>query len=108
MIRSHFSNFVKKLEKMENSKSLTIIGLGPMGQAITLDYLTKGYKVTVWNRTEAKAKRMAEEGAIHAQTVEEALNKSQLVFIILTEYDQMFQVLNSFTDHLSGKTLVNL
>ncbi len=93
---------------MKNSKSLTIIGLGPMGQAITRTYLAKGYKVTVWNRTATKAKAMAEEGAIHAQTVEKALNESQLVFIILTEYDQMYQVLNNFTNNLSGKTLVNL
>ncbi|MFD7522111.1 NAD(P)-binding domain-containing protein [Paenibacillus chitinolyticus] len=43
----------------ENRKSVTVIGLGPMGQAMAGVYLERGYQVTVWNRTPDKADELA-------------------------------------------------
>ncbi|MEV4184161.1 NAD(P)-binding domain-containing protein, partial [Streptosporangium canum] len=46
-----------------NTKSVTVIGLGPMGQAMADAYLDGGYEVTVWNRTAGRADRLVARGA---------------------------------------------
>jgi 3-hydroxyisobutyrate dehydrogenase-like beta-hydroxyacid dehydrogenase len=32
---------------------VTVLGLGPMGQALSAALLDEGYRTTVWNRTES-------------------------------------------------------
>ncbi|MDP4096265.1 NAD(P)-binding domain-containing protein [Paenibacillus sp. P96] len=91
-----------------NSKSVTVIGLGPMGQAMADVYLKRGYKVTVWNRTSSKADELAARGAVKASSINEALAANELTVISLTDYDVMYPILNPASEHLSGKVLVNL
>jgi 3-hydroxyisobutyrate dehydrogenase-like beta-hydroxyacid dehydrogenase len=86
---------------------VTIIGLGPMGQAMTRAFLAKGHPVTVWNRTRAKARALATEGAVAADTVSDALT-SELVVLSLTDYQAMYDVLAPAQDFLAGRTVVNL
>lgn len=95
--------------KISNTKSgVSVIGLGPMGQAMARAYLAAGYSVTVWNRTTSKAEALAEEGATRAETVADALEANQLIIFSLTEYDVMYKVLNGATDALKNRVLVNL
>lgn len=95
--------------KILNKKTgVSIIGLGPMGQAMARVYLAAGYSVTVWNRTTSKAKTLAEEGATRAETVGDALEANQMIIFSLTEYDVMYKVLNGATDALKNRVLVNL
>ncbi|SDE54335.1 NAD(P)-dependent oxidoreductase [Glycomyces harbinensis] len=88
--------------------AITIIGLGPMGQAMVKAYLGAGYEVTVWNRTAAKADAMAELGAERAATVAEALDAGDLAIVTLTDYRAMYDVLGQAEDHLAGKVVANL
>lgn len=95
--------------KVSNKKSgVSVIGLGPMGQAMAHAYLAAGYSVTVWNRTTSKAKALAEEGATRAATVADALEANQMTIFSLTEYDVMYKLLNGATDALKNRVLVNL
>jgi len=89
-------------------KSISIIGLGPMGQAMAQAFLEKGYTVTLWNRTASKAAKLREAGASLAQDPGEALAASKLVIISLTDYDIMFNLLENYTAFFKGRTLVNL
>ncbi|MFF0575552.1 NAD(P)-dependent oxidoreductase [Streptosporangium saharense] len=90
-------------------KSVTVIGLGPMGQAMAGAYLDGGYEVTVWNRTPARADELVARGARRAETVEEALTANELVVLSLIDYDAMDAVLAQAPESaLAGRTLVNL
>ena len=43
--------------------AVTVIGLGPMGQAMTRTLLTAGHPVTVWNRTAGRADGVVADGS---------------------------------------------
>ncbi|MFJ6850910.1 NAD(P)-dependent oxidoreductase [Streptomyces sp. NPDC091271] len=88
--------------------AVTVIGLGPMGRAMTRTLLTTGRPITVWNRTAARADGVVAEGATLAATPREALEASGLVILSLTDYRAMYDILGSATGSLAGRTLVNL
>ncbi|MEU9058281.1 NAD(P)-binding domain-containing protein [Streptomyces sp. NPDC048430] len=88
--------------------AVTVIGLGPMGRAMTRTLLTAGRPVTVWNRTAARADGVVAEGAARAATPREAVEASGLVILSLTDYRAMYDILGSATGSLAGRTLVNL
>jgi len=51
---------------MSDTSSIThvgYVGLGIMGSAMAANLLKAGFKVTVWNRTESKAKALIDQGA---------------------------------------------
>ncbi|MFD6290679.1 NAD(P)-dependent oxidoreductase [Streptomyces sp. NPDC060205] len=86
----------------------TVIGLGPMGQAMARTLLTAGHHVTVWNRTAARADGVVADGAALAATPAEAVEASDLIILSLTDYAAMYDILGSATGSLAGRTLVNL
>ncbi|MEV5442988.1 NAD(P)-binding domain-containing protein [Streptomyces sp. NPDC052644] len=95
---------------MSNSakQSVTVIGLGPMGQAMAGAFLDHGYDVTLWNRTASRADALVARGAVLAPTVEEALAANELVVLSLTDYDAMYALLEPASAALAGRVLVNL
>lgn len=92
----------------ERARSVTVIGLGPMGQAMVRAYLEAGIAVTVWNRSAEKVEAMAELGATGAATVADALAGAELIVLSLTQYDAMYDVLGQAADRLPGKVVVNM
>lgn len=87
---------------------VTLIGLGPMGQAMVRTLLAAGHPVTVWNRTPSRADALVTEGALLAATPSEAVAASDVVLLSLTDYAAMYDVLGSASDALRGRTIVNL
>ncbi|MDQ0382940.1 NAD(P)-dependent oxidoreductase [Amycolatopsis thermophila] len=94
-------------EHQQNS-AVTVIGLGPMGQAITRTLRAAGHPVTVWNRTAARAAGVVAHGATLAPTPAEAVEASGLVILSLTDYQAMYDILGGATASLANRTLVNL
>ncbi|MEH0549025.1 NAD(P)-binding domain-containing protein [Streptomyces sp. B21-105] len=90
------------------NSAVTVIGLGPMGQAMTRALLAAGHPVTVWNRTAGRADGVVADGARLATTPGEAVEASDLVILSLTDYQAMYDILDDATDSLAGRTLVNL
>ncbi|MEU4343351.1 NAD(P)-binding domain-containing protein [Nocardia sp. NPDC023852] len=88
--------------------SVTVIGLGPMGQAMVRSLRASGTKVTVWNRSPEKADAVWEFGAVRAGTVAQALDAGEVIVLSLTDYRAMYDVLEPVVEHLPGKTIVNL
>ncbi|WP_017622828.1 NAD(P)-dependent oxidoreductase [Nocardiopsis chromatogenes] len=87
---------------------VTLIGLGPMGQAMADAFLKAGYDLTVWNRTRSKADALAERGAHVAASPAEALRAGGPVLLSLTEHAAMYSVLEGAEADLDGRTVVNL
>lgn len=90
------------------NSAVTVLGLGPMGQAMTRTLLTAGHPVTVWNRTAGRADGVVTAGATLAATPGEAVEASDLVILSLTDYRAMYDILGDATASLAGRTLVNL
>jgi 3-hydroxyisobutyrate dehydrogenase-like beta-hydroxyacid dehydrogenase len=87
---------------------VSLIGLGPMGQAMARAFCAQNYRVTVWNRTAERAADVVAAGATLATTPAEALAASELVILSLTDYQAMDDILAAYTDALAGRVLVNL
>jgi 3-hydroxyisobutyrate dehydrogenase-like beta-hydroxyacid dehydrogenase len=87
---------------------VTLIGLGPMGQAMVRVLIAAGHPVTVWNRTPARAEPLVAEGAVLAATPAEALAANELVILSLTDYQAMYDILGPVEDALRGRVVVNM
>ncbi|MFJ2646185.1 NAD(P)-dependent oxidoreductase [Streptomyces sp. NPDC087420] len=88
--------------------TVTVIGLGLMGQALARAFLTAGHPTTVWNRTAVKADQLVAEGAWLAPTVGDAIRRSSLTVICLTDYHAVRELLGTPDVELDGTTLINL
>ncbi|MFI9507060.1 NAD(P)-dependent oxidoreductase [Nocardia sp. NPDC052566] len=91
-----------------NRRSVTVIGLGPMGMAMVEAFLAAGVEVTVWNRSAEKAVAAVALGAMRADSVAAALDANELTVVVLTHYAAMHEVLGQAPDHLAGKVIVNM
>src|SRR5436190_6963033 len=82
---------------------ITVIGLGPMGQAMVRTLVKAGVRTTVWNRTASRAEGL---DADIAASVPEVLAANELVVLSLTDYQAMYDILGD--QKLAGKVIVNL
>jgi 3-hydroxyisobutyrate dehydrogenase-like beta-hydroxyacid dehydrogenase len=82
---------------------ITVIGLGPMGQAMVRQFVKAGHPTTVWNRTASRAEGL---GATIAPSVAEALAANEFVVLSLTDYQAMYDILGD--EKLDGRVIVNL
>lgn len=93
---------------MTAQTSVTLLGLGPMGSALSRAFLEAGHPTTVWNRTPGKAEALVANGATEAATATEAINASELVIVCVIDYDAVHSIIEPAADVLRGRTLVNL
>ncbi|MGC4988688.1 NAD(P)-dependent oxidoreductase [Nocardia salmonicida] len=96
------------MSEQTTSRSVSVLGLGPMGQAMVKAFLEAGVEVTVWNRSTAKVDALVALGAKRADTVAEALAANEVSVLSLTHYDAMYDVLGRAVDQLPGKVIANL
>lgn len=87
---------------------VTVIGLGAMGAALAETLLEKGYSVTVWNRTAAKAGPLLDAGATAAASPKDAVAASPMSIVCVGNYADTHEVLDTTGTALPGKTLVQL
>ena len=88
--------------------TVTVVGLGPMGQALTAALLDAGYRTTVWNRTEDKARAVRDRGAVWAPSPADALRASDVTLINVVDHDAVDAVLAAAGDAVDGRTVVGL
>lgn len=81
-----------------------------MGATLARLLLRAGYRVTVWNRTSAKADSLGREGALLAPTAAAAVQASRLLVLCVHDYAAVRDILEapSVADALRDRTLVNL
>lgn len=95
---------------MSETSEVSIIGLGAMGFALAQTLLDRGHRVTVWNRTSAKAEPLVQAGARLAPDISAAVNASPTIIVCVTDYNasrSLFETEEAATA-LSGKVLVQL
>ncbi|MEU4447340.1 NAD(P)-binding domain-containing protein [Actinosynnema sp. NPDC050801] len=91
---------------MTDKTPLTVIGLGPMGQAMVAKFLGAGHPTTVWNRTASRADGVVALGATRAATAADAVAANRLLILSLTDYAAMYDILDGVD--LAGRVVVNL
>ncbi|THV37131.1 NAD(P)-dependent oxidoreductase [Glycomyces buryatensis] len=88
--------------------SITVLGLGAMGSAITARLRETGYDTTVWNRTAAKTEPHVEAGSRAAPTVAEAIKTGDFVLVVLLDHASVREQLEPVADALKEKVVINL
>lgn len=88
--------------------SVTVLGLGAMGQALAAAFVRAGHPTTVWNRSAGRDADLVAEGAKSAHSVAEAVAASDLVVACLLDHQSVHSVLDPVTDILADRALVNL
>ena len=79
-----------------------VAGLGAMGSAIAARLMETGHQVTVWNRTAAKAKPLADAGATVVDSPAAVAAASEAVITILTDGAAIDAVYHGPSGLLSG------
>ena len=64
---------------------IALLGTGLIGSAMVRRFMAKGSAVTVWNRTESKARALEADGATVARTVQDAVAGAARVHIVLPD-----------------------
>ena len=80
-----------------------IAGTGKMGSAIAARLASLGERVTVWNRTQAKAQALLDSGLGWAATPRELAEKADLIITLLTDETALEDVFLSADGLLSGE-----
>ncbi|MGK2865291.1 MAG: NAD(P)-dependent oxidoreductase [Mycobacterium sp.] len=88
--------------------SVTVLGLGPMGQALAGALLDAKYPVTVWNRTATKAESLLARGAAAAQSPAHAIAAGDVNLINVVDHDAVDAVLTAAGAAVTGKVIVGL
>lgn len=89
-----------------------VAGLGAMGSALAARLLEAGHQVTVWNRTAAKTKPLADAGAKIAATPAAVAGASEAIITILTDSAAIDAVYNGpqglLSADVSGKLFIEM
>ncbi len=64
---------------------IALLGLGTMGAGMAANWLAKGFALSVWNRTAAKAEKLAANGAKVAGTPREAAAGADFIFAMVAD-----------------------
>jgi 3-hydroxyisobutyrate dehydrogenase-like beta-hydroxyacid dehydrogenase len=87
---------------------VTVIGLGPMGHALARALVVSGQRVTVWNRTAARADELVRDGAVLASSAAAAIAASPVTIVCVHDYAVAQQMLDGAAEVLAGRVLIQL
>ena len=88
--------------------SVSLVGLGRMGNAIAEAFLQSGHRVVVWNRSIAKAEPLSALGAIVATSAAECIQLTKLTVVCVVDSCALKDILmNCDATVCSGRTIVN-
>jgi len=73
--------------------SVGLLGLGLMGRPIAANLLKKGFSLTVWNRTAARADELVAAGAILAKTPREVAADADVLLTMVSDPPALEEVL---------------
>ncbi|MGV9884159.1 NAD(P)-dependent oxidoreductase [Streptomyces sp. NPDC003006] len=89
--------------------SVTVLGLGSMGQALAGAFLNAGHPTTVWNRSPGKGDELVARGAVRAATPADAVRAGEVIVVCVLDYDAAQAILDQVAPaDLAGRLLVNL
>ena len=80
-----------------------IVGTGMLGEAVGLHLLDVGYKITVFNRSKEKTKKLENKGAIVVDSPKNVAEKSELVIVVVKDADAVKDVVFGDCGILAGR-----
>ena len=88
---------------------ISVIGTGNMGSAVALGLLGAGHQVTVYNRTRARAERLANRGVVAAGSAAECIQASECTVVVLFDAASTREVLlgDEVRTALTGRALIS-
>jgi 3-hydroxyisobutyrate dehydrogenase-like beta-hydroxyacid dehydrogenase len=89
-------------------RRLAVLGTGTMGTALVESLVGLGHEVTVWNRTEANATRAVALGARRRDTIAEAVEIADCVFLSLSGPEAVAPVLEHVAAARPGLIAVDM
>lgn len=101
---------MKQTTDANTTGAVSVIGLGDMGIRLAEILLSKGYRVTVWNRSAGKADSLAAQGAIVAESAAAAISASPVIITCVVDYNATRHILDTpeVRSVLPGRTLIEL
>ncbi|MEM7336027.1 MAG: NAD(P)-binding domain-containing protein, partial [Chloroflexota bacterium] len=84
------------------SEKIGFIGLGIMGQGMTLNLLKAGFEVTVWNRTASRMETAVNAGATAAASPKEVAEKSDIIITCVSDTPDVEAVILGETGVIHG------
>ncbi|MEW2479829.1 NAD(P)-binding domain-containing protein [Mycobacterium sp. NPDC049093] len=88
--------------------TVSVLGLGPMGQALAGALVAANLRTTVWNRTPAKADALRARGAVWADTPAKAVAASDLILVNVVDQAAADAVLDAAGDAIAGRVVIGL
>jgi 3-hydroxyisobutyrate dehydrogenase len=85
---------------------IAFLGTGLLGSAMVEAMLRRGHTVTVWNRTEAKARALEAFGAAVAATPEDAVAGAERVHLALPDDPVVDEMLARIAPRIGGETVI--
>lgn len=85
---------------------LAFLGTGLLGSGMVEHLLGRGHAVTVWNRTESKARRLEAFGATVANSPEDAVAGAERVHMTLPDDDVVEALVARFSPRLAAGAIV--
>lgn len=89
-------------------RDVSVIGLGVMGAALAGALLENGYRVTVWNRSPAKAEPLVAAGAELAPSARDAIAASSATIVCIRTHSDTRALLEADPEVLSDATIIEL
>lgn len=84
------------------------LGTGLMGKPMAARLLDAGYDLTVYNRTKSKTEEMQSKGAKAVDSPKDAIANSELVIVMVADYNAVCEVLFEDESMLKGKTVIQM
>lgn len=78
---------------MSQARNVAFVGLGIMGLPMATNLVTAGHNVTGYNRTPAKAQKLAEQGGKAAGSIAEAVSEADVVITMVPDSPDVESVL---------------
>jgi 3-hydroxyisobutyrate dehydrogenase-like beta-hydroxyacid dehydrogenase len=100
----------ERRQKQHVQSEVAVIGLEAMGSALARALLRNGHRVTVWNRTSAKAEPLVRHGAVRAESAALAVGASPVVIVCVGDYEATHRILDTkeVATAFAGRVLVQL
>src|SRR5438477_8315198 len=97
-------NYFLHCEKEGKAMSTTVgfIGLGIMGKPMARNLMKAGYKLVVYNRSQAPMKELAADGAAGADSPKAAAEQSDTIITMLPDSPQVQEVMTGENGVLVG------
>lgn len=85
-----------------------LIGTGLMGKPMARKIKSAGFNLTVFNRTQQKAKDLEKDEIKVAESSKELIEQSEVVLVMLSDYNAVTQMLFDETGSFEGKTVIQM